>query len=387
MRLRPGITTGTCAAAAAKAAAMVLGGGPAPGQVELRLPGGQCRYACRCSSAQRIGGEAAVAAVRKDAGDDPDVTHGMEVRATVAWDTGEEVTLVAGEGVGTVTKPGLQVPPGEPAINPVPRQMIAAALREVTARGLRVEIAIPGGARWPERPSTRGWGSRGGLSILGTTGIVRPCCTQALHDALRCGSGVAAACGVKAPVLVPGNIGAKAARRHFALRDEQVIEVGNAWGFVLDEAACGLAGSLPALYPHPSPLPRGAGTCAFHALLLSAIPASWPSSRPDSGTRIPPARPRPRGILPPSGPRSWPSGGRDAHGGRHAGGAGSRPTGLLATAWPGGCGRRSPGESRIAPLWPSCWWTWPGSGWARTETFRHGAREEIQTRPARVPSP
>ena len=145
--------------------------------------------------------------------------------------------LVAGEGVGTVTKPGLQVPPGQPAINPVPRRMIAAAVREVTARGVRVEIAIPGGREIAAKTFNPRLGIEGGLSILGTTGIVRPYCSRALHDALRCSLDVAAACGVTAPVLVPGNIGRGAARRHFALTEEQVIEVGNEWGFVLDRVA------------------------------------------------------------------------------------------------------------------------------------------------------
>lgn len=249
-----GITTGTCAAAAAKAAAIVLGGGPAPTEVELRLPG-DVPLGVPILFARRSGDGAAIASVRKDAGQDADVTHGMEVRATVAWNAADGVTLAAGEGVGTVTKPGLQVPPGQPAINPVPRAMIAAALRQVTARGVRAEIAIPGGRQIAHKTFNPRLGITGGLSILGTTGFVRPRSTSALHEALRCALRVAAACGVKAPVLVPGNIGAKAARQHFALREEQVIEAGNAWGFLLDEA---VAPSSPF-----SP---------FHALLLVGHP-------------------------------------------------------------------------------------------------------------------
>ena len=308
MREGWGLTTGTCAAAAAKAAAMVLAGGLAPSEVEVPLPGGgeQGEFSGRACPALRergngrvrvpilfarqIGGEAALAAVRKDAGQDPDVTHGMEVLATVAWQPAGAVMLAAGEGVGTVTKPGLQVPPGQPAINPVPRQMIAAAVREVTARGVRIEIAIPGGRQVAGKTFNPRLGIEGGLSILGTTGFVRPRCAAALHEALRCALRVAAACGVKAPVLVPGNIGARAARQHFALREEQVIEAGNAWGFLLD-AACGLAGDGgPHTGPHPNPLPttlrvvpgegtygpsplsRGEGICAFDALLLVGHP-------------------------------------------------------------------------------------------------------------------
>jgi cobalt-precorrin-5B (C1)-methyltransferase len=178
--------------------------------------------------------QAATAAVRKDAGDDPDVTDGFEIVVTVSWTDGSEVTFSAGEGVGMVTRPGLQVPPGQPAINPVPRRMIVAAVRQVTPRGLHVEIAIPGGRQIAAKTFNPRLGIADGLSILGTTGIVRPYCTRALHDALRCAVDVAAACGVTAPVLAPGAIGARAARARFVLGDQQLIEVGNAWGFTLD---------------------------------------------------------------------------------------------------------------------------------------------------------
>jgi cobalt-precorrin-5B (C1)-methyltransferase len=262
MTLRCGITTGTCAAAAAKAAAMVLVGSPAPAVVEVSMPAGEegsvaFRSAKGCPFrgakgddltvidlpvlrvpivyARRDSGNSATAAVRKDAGDDADVTHGLEILATVSRTDDGQTTLVAGEGVGIVTKPGLQVPPGQPAINPVPRQMILAAVRSVTPAAVRVEISIPGGREIAQRTFNPRLGIEGGLSILGTTGIVRPYCTKALHDALRCSLDVAEACGVSALVLVPGNIGAKAARRQFTLRDEQLIEAGNEWGFLLGE--------------------------------------------------------------------------------------------------------------------------------------------------------
>ena len=234
MSLRRGITTGTCAAAAAKAAVTVLAGGAPQCEVELRLPHGDTIRVPILGVATRADQTAVTASVRKDAGDDPDVTHAMEIRATVSWGDSAEVIFAAGEGVGTVTKPGLQVPPGQPAINPVPRRMIAEAVREITSRGVRVEIAIPGGREVAAKTFNPRLGIEGGLSILGTTGVVRPYCTVALQDALKCALDVAAACGVKAPVLVPGNIGARAARRHFALSAEQVIEAGNQWGFLID---------------------------------------------------------------------------------------------------------------------------------------------------------
>ena len=234
MSLRRGITTGACAAAAAKAAAAVLAGGVAPREVELCLPSGEALRVPILYVESQQNPAAATAAVRKDSGDDPDVTDGLEVRVTLSWDDAAEATFVAGEGVGTVTKPGLQIPPGQPAINPVPRQMIVRAIRDVTSRGVRVEIGVPGGRQVAAKTFNPRLGIAGGLSILGTTGIVRPYCTRALRDALRCTLDVAAACQVTALVLVPGNIGARAARRHFSLREEQLIEVGNEWGFVLN---------------------------------------------------------------------------------------------------------------------------------------------------------
>ncbi|MGA2035788.1 MAG: cobalt-precorrin-5B (C(1))-methyltransferase CbiD [Thermoguttaceae bacterium] len=236
MKLRTGITTGTCAAAAARAAVTVLLGNAPPSEVEVLLPSGPVLVPILYARATSNG--AAIAAVRKDAGDDPDVTHGLEVVATVAWHASanapsEPILFAAGEGVGTVTKPGLQVPPGEPAINPAPRRMIAAAIRQLTSRGVLVTIAIPGGRAIAQETFNPRLGIEGGLSVLGSTGIVRPYCTKALCDALKCALDVAAASGAAGLVLVPGNIGARAVRTHFTLRDEQIVEVGNEWGFVL----------------------------------------------------------------------------------------------------------------------------------------------------------
>ena len=232
--LRTGYTTGSCAAAAAKAAALLLAEGRTEEKVMISLPDGQ-KISLPLAYVRRSG-EGAEAAVRKDAGDDPDVTDGALVTAAVAWSTGADVEFVAGKGVGTVTKPGLALAPGEAAINPVPRRMIAEAVREITARGVRVTISIPSGGEIARKTFNPRIGIVGGLSILGTTGIVRPFSCSALRESLRCALGVADAAGVRAPVLVPGHIGERAARAHFSVTDEQVVEVGNEWGFVLDEA-------------------------------------------------------------------------------------------------------------------------------------------------------
>lgn len=253
MTLRTGITTGACAAAAAKAAAILLCGDASITHVDIPLPDGE-RITVPVLYARREG-ERATAAVRKDAGDDPDVTHGLEVQATVWFAQGPGVAILGGEGVGTVTKPGLQVPPGEPAINPVPRRMIRQALAEVTDRPLCVEIAIPGGRQIAAKTFNPRLGVVGGLSILGTTGIVRPFSNQAIRDTIRCSLDVAAACGVTAAVLAPGNIGARAARRHFNLAEQQVVEVSNEWGFAL-EALGGRSFTALLVVGHPGKLAK-----------------------------------------------------------------------------------------------------------------------------------
>ena len=235
MILRTGYTTGACAAAASKAATMLLCGGAAPEAVEIGLPdGSRVRFpVVSC----RFEGTMAVASVCKDAGDDPDVTHQATMSAAVAFVEGNEVRFAAGEGVGTVTKPGLSIPPGEPAINPAPREMIRQAIREVTARGVRVTVSIPGGRELAARTFNPRLGIEGGLSIIGTTGIVKPFSAPALTASLACALDVAAACGICAPVLVPGNIGERAALKNFCVSSGQMIQVSNHWGFMLDQAS------------------------------------------------------------------------------------------------------------------------------------------------------
>lgn len=231
---RTGFTTGTCAAAAAKAAAMVLCGLPVPHEIEVGLPDGSRVKLPVTRTVQN--GISAEAAVKKDAGDDPDVTDGCSVLASVEFAEMGDVWFRAGDGVGMVTKPGLSIPPGEPAINPVPRRMIREAVRDVTDRPLLITISIPGGRELATKTFNPRLGIEGGLSILGTSGIVRPFSSSALRDSLQCALSVAAACHVKALVLVPGRIGEKAARRHLHLASEQLVEVSNEWGFMLDEA-------------------------------------------------------------------------------------------------------------------------------------------------------
>lgn len=249
---RTGYSTGTCAAAAAKAAVLLLARGEKSAQVEVILPDAT-RVSLTVVRAVRPDETSAEAAVRKYAGDDPDVTDGAEVVARVAWSPIAGVTFRAGEGVGVITKPGLQLPPGEPAINPVPRQMIRSAIAEVTDRGVEVTIAIPGGAQLAARTYNPRLGIEGGLSVLGTSGLVRPFSTPALRDALKCTVAVVRANAGTSVVLVPGRIGERAARVAFRLDPSQVVEAGNEWGFVLDElSAAGFVRLL--MVGHPGKL-------------------------------------------------------------------------------------------------------------------------------------
>jgi cobalt-precorrin-5B (C1)-methyltransferase len=233
--LRSGYTTGTCAAAAACAAVQVLSGQEPPDCVQVELPDGD-PVQLAVEYARGTDGRAE-AAVRKDAGDDPDVTHGALVVVEATWAEGQDIELAAGEGVGTVTRPGLQVAPGEPAINPVPRRMICQAVRAVTSRPVRLTVSVPGGAELAEQTFNPRLGIEGGISILGTTGRVRPFSCPALRQSLACALDVAVAGGVSMPVLVPGHVGERAARRHLHVEDDQVIPVSNEWGFMVDRAA------------------------------------------------------------------------------------------------------------------------------------------------------
>ncbi len=233
--LRTGFTTGTCAAAAAKAAVILLTGAQVPEGVEVTLPD---RTKVRLSLAyakQRQ--NAAEAAVYKDAGDDPDITDGAMVIVSARWNKGDDIMFKAGEGVGTVTLPGLSVSPGEPAINPVPRNIIRRAVREVTQRPVELTVSVPGGREMAKKTFNPRLGIVGGLSILGTEGRVRPFSVEALTCALECSLNIARANGVTSPVFVPGHIGRRAALRHFNLAGHQVVEVSNKWGFMLERAA------------------------------------------------------------------------------------------------------------------------------------------------------
>ena len=264
--LRRGWTTGSCATAAAKAAYAALLTGRFPDPVVISLPNG--RSVAFALAESRLQGGVAQAGVVKDAGDDPDVTHGALIRVTLRLlPEGGGLVFRAGEGVGTVTRPGLPVPVGEPAINPVPRRMIAQALSEVAAESgggravdVQVTIAVPGGAALAERTLNGRLGIVGGLSILGTTGIVVPFSCAAWIDTIRRGIDVARAMRIDHVAGATGNVSERAVQALHGLPEVALIEMGDFAG-----------GMLKYLRDHPVPRVTVAGGVAKLAKLSQGL--------------------------------------------------------------------------------------------------------------------
>jgi len=237
--MRTGYTTGSCAAAAARAATLALISGKPVEAVTIRLPIGKdatfrmhsCEFregSVRCS-------------VIKDAGDDPDVTHRAEIAATVWWQQTPGIDLRGGVGVGRVTLPGLGLEVGGPAINPVPRRMIlsgvgAAAAGLLEQRGIVVEISVPRGEELATKTLNARLGIIGGISILGTTGIVRPFSTAAYRASVGQGIDVAAANGQSQVVLSTGGRSERFAQHLLSLPEVCFVEMGEFTGFALKRA-------------------------------------------------------------------------------------------------------------------------------------------------------
>jgi cobalt-precorrin-5B (C1)-methyltransferase len=239
--LRSGYTTGACAAAAAGAALLALIDRRPVGEFTIRLPAGTAVTFPLHSCA--VGDGEATASVIKDAGDDPDVTHGAEVCARVWWGDEPGVTFRRGVGVGLVTKKGLPVPPGEPAINPAPRRLIADTVASVLAerglsgRGVVVEIAVPRGEELAKKTFNPRLGIVGGISILGTSGIVVPYSTAAWLASVTQEIDVAAAQGLRQLVLTVGARGERLVRGLFPLPEEAFVQIGPFFGDALRHCA------------------------------------------------------------------------------------------------------------------------------------------------------
>jgi len=232
--MRTGYTTGSCAAAAAKAATLALLSGEAPSEGSIHLPVGR-DATFQVHRYERLdGGRKVICSVIKDGGDDPDVTHGAEICSTVSLArAGHGVRIVGGPGVGTVTRPGTGIEVGEPAVTRVPRRMIAESVSQAASSlgvdqdtGFIVEISVPNGEEIAKKTTNARLGVLGGLSILGSTGVVQPYSTAAWRASVHLAIDVAAANGLSHLVLSTGTQSEAFARRYLNLPEMAYIEAG-----------------------------------------------------------------------------------------------------------------------------------------------------------------
>ena len=236
-QLRFGWTTGTCATAATYGAYMALVTGDFPQSVTIDTPSGKSAHLSL--SYTHLDQDKATAGVIKDAGDDPDVTHGAEIRATVEKGAvGSGVTFRGGEGVGLVTKPGLPIPAGEPAINPVPRQMMTECIRNLAEetggeKDIVITISVPTGAALAAKTWNPRLGIEGGISILGTTGVVRPYSCAAWIASIHRGIDVARANGLDHVAGSTGATSEKAFQDRYQLPEIALLDMGDFIGGLL----------------------------------------------------------------------------------------------------------------------------------------------------------
>lgn len=243
--LRYGYTTGSCATAATKAALLMYLNQKKWETIEINTPKGWALDLVLHD--QRFSENEAGCSVVKDSGDDPDVTNGIKIFSKISPSIKEGIEFVAGIGVGTVTSVGLSIPPGEPAINPTPREMIIQEIETILAddtvkqrsdlpTGWRVELSIPQGVELAKRTFNPKLGIVGGLSIIGTSGIVEPMSEDALKASLKLELSVLHARGYREIIFVPGNYG-KDFSEELGLNEDVLVKTSNFIGFMLDEAA------------------------------------------------------------------------------------------------------------------------------------------------------
>ena len=239
--LRTGFTTGSCATAATKGALLSILSGKPQREVKIALPAGfEATFSLVNVS---ISGNSASAEVIKDAGDDPDVTNGATIRSTVFLHTGNDIVITGGEGIGTVTKPGLPVQVGESAINPTPMRMIRSEISRALVQnnvrdiGIKVVISIPNGEEIARKTLNPRLGIVGGLSILGNLGIVKPYSSSAFMASIAQSINVARAMQRSEIVMTIGGRSEKYAMKLFPeLNEECFIEMGNFIGFSIKQA-------------------------------------------------------------------------------------------------------------------------------------------------------
>lgn len=233
-KLRSGYTTGACAAAGVKAALIHMTTGAVVDAVEIvALDGTILRIPIK--NVDKIADGRICAEVVKFSGDDPDITNGVSVFVTVRHIFSNEIIFRAGKGVGRITKAGLQLPVGEPAINPGPRKLIQNVAAEFEINGLEVEISIPAGVELAKKTLNPVLGVEGGLSIIGTTGVLRPMSEEAFKNSLVPQIDVARAVGFDELIFVPGKIGETIAKK-LGFDDGAIIQTSNFIGFMLEAA-------------------------------------------------------------------------------------------------------------------------------------------------------
>lgn len=236
--LRRGRTTGTCATAAVKAALLLLRCGRAVTEADVNLPDGEHFLTVPIQQVDFVGLGRARAEVLKDGGDDPDSTHGATIFAIVRENGTGELRFLAGEGVGIVTQPGIRVPVGEPAINPTPRKMMRQAVQEVLADapspGYDLEIGCVNGGEIARKTFNPRLGILGGISILGTTGVVEPMSMSAYMASIEVYVRVAVGDRPDAIIFTPGNLGREFARARLGLSGKRLVHVSNFLGYALD---------------------------------------------------------------------------------------------------------------------------------------------------------
>ena len=234
--LRKGYTTGSCATAAAKVAALMVLRQHLIHQVSIVTPSGVTL--CLNVESPHIEGRQAIAAIRKDGGDDVDATHGMLIFARVTLNDSGEITLQGGEGVGTVTCKGIGLPVGSAAINRTPRHTIESVVREAIgpARGADIEIFAPEGEERAQKTYNARLGILGGISIIGTTGIVTPMSEESWKRSLSLELEIKRAAGLERVVLVPGNHGERFVREQMGIDTQVVVTMSNFVGYMIEEA-------------------------------------------------------------------------------------------------------------------------------------------------------
>ena len=288
--MRKGFTTGSCAAAAGKAAAWMLLGGGRKEKIEIDTPAG-IRYSAEIEDIS-VRENAVSCAVRKDSGDDPDVTDGALIYAEVSYSAPEtekdgvsEILIRGGRGVGRVTRPGLDQAVGSAAINSVPRAMIEKEVREVMdffdyEGSLAVEISVPEGEELARRTFNGRLGIEGGISIIGTTGIVEPMSTKALLDTIRVEIAQKKAMGTEVLVVVPGNYGLRFLKEQYGYDPDAAVRCSNFIGDTIDMAAeagipklllCGHVGKLIKLSGGIMNTHSKEGDCRLELMAAAAV--------------------------------------------------------------------------------------------------------------------